>query len=324
MLASGQQQAGHDVRVVGGEPVAMRSALVDGVELVVAGDRVLPVARAVHHAADGADVVHVHMTAAEIAVSLAGTVRRDFPPVVATRHFAAPRGRGPLGPLGAGVARRLVQEQIAISRFVQQSIDGGSVVVYAGTEDQPDSFPQRTRPRQILMAQRLEPEKHADLGLEAFARAGLASDGWTLTIAGDGTERASLEHQASRLGVDGSTEFVGRVSDLPDRLGQAAIFLAPTPGEHFGLSVIEAMAAGTPVVADGSGGHLESLGTVGSAGLFASRDAEAAAARLRQLADSESDRDLLGAGLQARQREMFTVERQVTATDAVYRQVVAR
>jgi glycosyltransferase involved in cell wall biosynthesis len=98
----------------------------------------------------------------------------------------------------------------------------------------------------------------------------------------------------------------------------AGVLLAPDEDEAFGLSVVEAMARGLPVVAAGSGAHLETVGSTPGAALFAPGDPGDAARLLRELALSEHARDEYGARLQAVQREHFTVEQQARRTDAAY------
>ncbi len=58
-------------------------------------------------------------------------------------------------------------------------------------------------------------------------------------------------------------ELVGHVAETDALLAGASILLAPAPREPFGLSVVEAMAHGLPVVAAGGGAHLETVGDDG-------------------------------------------------------------
>ena len=79
-------------------------------------------------------------------------------------------------------------------------------------------------------------------------------------------------------------EFLGHRSDVHDLMRSAAIFVATRPDEAFGLSVVEAMARGLPVVAAGSGAHLETVGSVPGAALFGPGDSDEAARLLEDLA----------------------------------------
>lgn len=320
-LARAQAAAGHPTVVVGGDPVRTRDAAGPDVT-VLPGATIRSAAASLEAVAGPVDVVHAHMTAAELVAAATVVLRRRSSPVVSTRHFAQRRGLSVAGRLAAPYVARRVAAQIAISQYTAARVDGVSTVVLAGVERRPDRVRGAAGSGVVLMAQRLEPEKRADLGLRAFAASGVAAEGWRLRVAGDGSERDHLQHLVDELGLHGSVELLGHRSDVHRLMAEADLFLAPTPGEHFGLSVLEAMANGLPVVADASGGHLETLGDAGASGLYRSQDTGAAAAVLRDMASHTGARRSLGAALQARQRSHFSLERQVLETDAVYRSVL--
>ncbi|PRZ06401.1 glycosyltransferase involved in cell wall biosynthesis [Isoptericola sp. CG 20/1183] len=322
-LAAAQAAAGHDVRVVGGATERMAAAVADPSVRLVPAATTADVVRALRAATD-ADVVHTHMTAAEVAAALAAwtTLPGRFPPVVATRHFARPRGSGPLGGLAAALARRTVRAQLSISEYVAAHVDGASTVVPPGIPGRPDGPVAAQRLPVVLMAQRLEPEKRADVGLEAFASSGLAAGGWQLLVAGDGSRRPALEEQAHRLGLSGSVTFLGERADVDALMSQAALFLAPCPVEGLGLSVLEAMADGLPVVAAGAGGHVELLEGLDPLACYPPQDPTLAGKHLAELAASPERRDAYGRAARQRQHRHFSPAAQASATEAVYRQVL--
>lgn len=321
-LAAGQRAAGHHVTVIGGDGPAMAAATGRAdVELVAAADSVRAVASALRDHARDADVVHVHMTAAELAAGLAGALGRRMPPVVTTRHFAAPRGSGALGAPVAALARHRVRAQIAISRYVAAHVDGPTTVVYPGVPLPPSAPAAGDRDRRVLVVQRLEPEKRTDLAIRAFAASHLAADGWELVVAGGGSLREPLQALVAELHLT-SVRFLGHVADVDRLMDEAAVLLAPTPGEGLGLSVLEALSHGLPVVAAGSGGYAETLDGLAADALYPPADADAAGARLRRLALDERARAAYAAAGRARVAELFTVEAQVRATDDVYRGVL--
>jgi glycosyltransferase involved in cell wall biosynthesis len=116
--------------------------------------------------------------------------------------------------------------------------------------------------------------------------------------------------------------FLGQQSDIPGRMAAAGLLIAPRPDEAYGLSVLEAMACGLPVVATGAGGHLETLGLLDSPALFPPGDVEAAGTLLRRLADDPGERHRLAVAQRELQRSRFTLEAQQRATDEVYRGVL--
>lgn len=317
LLAAGQARAGHRVAVIGGEADAMQAALSpDGVAhreaaTVVEAMRALTAFR-------HSQVVHAHMTAAEVA---AAVVRPAGRALVATRHFARRRGSSRSGRLVAPAIARRVDAQIAISAYVAGAIDGPSTVVHPGVAEAP-LIPPDQRGRTVLVAQRLEAEKRTEDAITIFAGAGLADRGWRLAIAGDGAHRGRLERLAADRGVASATDFLGYRTDVPDLMRTAGLLLAPCDVEGLGLTVLEAMASGLPVVACGAGGHLETAGAAADAALYARGDLAAGALRLRSLALDEAGRHTYGEQLREVQRTRFTVQSQVAGTDAVYRGVL--
>lgn len=325
-LARAQASAGHDVVVVGGATGPTTRAAGPAVRHRPAATtadvvRALVAAASCRTGAPPPDVVHVHMTAAEAAATLAG-LRVRLPPVVSTRHFAHPRGSGPAGPLVAAVARRRVTAQLAISEYVAARVDGAGVVVRPGVAPRDDATPAAARERVVLMAQRLEPEKRTDLGVRAFAASGLAERGWRLLVAGDGSRAGAVRALADGLGVGHAVELLGARDDVEALVRRAALLLAPCPAEGLGLTVLEAMAAGLPVVATAAGGHLETLGGLDPLGLYPPAEPGQAATRLARLAADPARRDAYARAAQARQRREFTPDRQAAGTLAVYRDVL--
>lgn len=321
VLARAQADRGDMVTVIGGDRTRMALALKDTSVQFLPGETVLRVVKAISRVAGEADLVHAHMTAAEFAASLAAFRPSRTLPIVATRHFAAPRGQGHFGRLIAGFIARRISAQISISRFVADRIEGSSEIVYPGVE--PQQVPEVPREPVALIVQRLEPEKRTDIAVEAFARSGLADQGWRLRIAGDGSLRRDLEQQAAEIGIAGAVDFLGMRTDVWELMAQASMMLAPCPVEGLGLGVLEAMGAGLPVIASQVGGHLETLSDDAHQYCFADNDAEAAAVAVKQLAgDPVLRQDLAERGMQ-RQRDHFTPGVQAAGTAAVYTAVLA-
>ena len=319
-LATGLGRAGHQVVVLGGQRGSMTDTLgAEPVTWMPAAN--VPAATRALLAAHPFDVVHVHMTAAELAGTLASLRHRA--PLVSTRHFAETRGSSaPARAVGHLVGRRIAA-QLAISEYVADRIEGPSVVVSPGTPTVPVRPSSREREPVVLVAQRLETEKRTDLALGAWAASGLAADGWELHLAGDGAERGALEELAARLGVVDSCRFLGRRSDITECYLTASMLLAPRSDEPFGLSVVEAMAAGLPVVAGAGGGHDATVGACPAARLFPAGDVTRAGELLASLAADPAGRDRYGEALAAVQAERFSAEAQVAATLDVYRSVLA-
>ncbi|HUF27519.1 MAG TPA: N-acetyl-alpha-D-glucosaminyl L-malate synthase BshA [Gemmatimonadaceae bacterium] len=78
-----------------------------------------------------------------------------------------------------------------------------------------------------------------------------------LVMVGDGPDRIEAESEARRLGVDRDVHFLGKIEAVAPLLASADVFLLPSQNESFGLSALEALASGVPVVASRAGGLVE-------------------------------------------------------------------
>lgn len=152
--------------------------------------------------------------------------------------------------------------------------------------------------RRVLMVARLDPIKDQTTLLRAFAAA--RQPGWQLQLVGDGTNRARLEALAAELGLDPVQVFLGRRSDIPELLGQADLFaFSTTPSEGFGIALIEAMAAGIPVIASDVPACREVLKNGLAGDLVAAGEHKAWSDSLRKLMTDASSRHALAAKAQA-------------------------
>ncbi len=305
---------GHRIHTIGGDPARMRAELPESVPNRTATTLVsaaVALARRRH-----VDLIHVHMTTAEAAAWLARPLQPA--PVVATRHFASRRGSSALARSLARVTSGVIHTDISISRFVAEAIGSPSEVIANGVPDRPQA--PLVAPT-VVMLQRLDREKSPEVGIRAFALSGLARQGWRLVVAGQGELQPSLLRLVDELGVAGSVELVGHVARTDALLSESSVLLAPAPLEPFGLSVVEAMAHGLPVVAAGGGAHLETVG--GDGLLFTPGDPSGAAAALARLGGELDLRRSVGIALRHRQQERFTLSGHVDRLERLYRQIVA-
>jgi alpha-1,6-mannosyltransferase len=116
----------------------------------------------------------------------------------------------------------------------------------------------------VVHCGRLSVEKRPARSLEAVAALNRAGVRAVLIVAGDGPLRSRLARQAVRDHVP--VKFLGHVADrvrLAALLATADVVLAPGPVETFGLAALEALASGTPVVADAASALLEVIGPAG-------------------------------------------------------------
>jgi glycosyltransferase involved in cell wall biosynthesis len=304
---------GTEVAVIGGDPTSMRAHLPAATEWRAAATT-RAVGRALRDMAP-ADIVHVHMTAAELAALV--LPRRTA--VVATRHFAGSRGSGPAAPLLRRAIERRLTAEIAISDFVARSCNTTPVVLHNGTPEVPPSA--GTEPL-VVVIQRLQPEKRTADALRIWERSGLHEHGWRLAIAGGGSQAEALADEVRRREIP-AVELLGHLQHPGELHQRARLALATAPAEPFGLSVVEMMAAGLPVVACGGGGHLETIGRAAPELTYRPGDLEAAAELLRATALDDQCRAELAARIRAHHHDHLTIERHVDELLRVYDDALA-
>ena len=78
-----------------------------------------------------------------------------------------------------------------------------------------------------------------------------------LVMVGDGPDRVEAEAEARALGIDRNVHFLGKIDVVAPLLAGADLFLLPSQNESFGLSALEALASGAPVVGSRAGGLVE-------------------------------------------------------------------
>ncbi|HXV13402.1 MAG TPA: glycosyltransferase [Candidatus Krumholzibacteria bacterium] len=105
----------------------------------------------------------------------------------------------------------------------------------------------------VLMVAGMRPEKGHEVLLEAVARAKDAGRSVRVLLAGDGERRGALEALALSLGIRGDVEFLGVRRDVARLLHASDVVVLPSVVEALPMALLEAMAAGTPVIASAVG-----------------------------------------------------------------------
>jgi glycosyltransferase involved in cell wall biosynthesis len=186
---------------------------------------------------------------------------------------------------------------------------------------QPSRAPGGGSPVQIVSVGRLAAPKDFPTLVAAVAQ--LPKGRAHLRIFGDGPLRDELEAQTHALGIDAAVEFAGEVPDVRPHLVDADVFVLSSLSEGMPVSILEAMAAGLPVVASAVPG-LDEVVVDGSTGfLTPPRDAAALAARLGQLVDDPSVRSALGVAGRARAERHFSLPAWRDAHFSLYRSLLA-
>ena len=278
----------------------------------------------------GVDLVHAHLPVSGVAARLAA--RRAGLPVVYTEHNVQERYR----PATRWLNRRtwgLQQEAIAVSSQVAASIAksfGSTVpvrVIQNGIRiDDPPSPAARDEVRSALgfapgdvvvgTVAVLRRQKRLDLWLQAARSIAAAAPAARFLIVGDGPLADDVRRAAAPLGD--RVVLTGLRSDVPELLAAMDVFVSSSQFEGLPLALLEAMAAGLPVVATAVGGVPEVV-TEACGRLVAFGAVEPLAVAVTELIAEPAARRALGAAGRRRVEERFSVGRMAAELEACYR-----
>lgn len=237
------------------------------------------------------DLVHTNSLKAALYGGVAGRLA-GIPVVWHVHDRVAPDY---LGERGARVvrsaARRLPRAVIANSRSTLASLGVGGVVIPNPVLPVEVATRNGSSPFTVGIVGRIARWKGQHVFIDAFARAFPEGPEQALVIGaplfGEDEQRYEEELRAlvERLGLRGRVSFTGFVDDVPAWLGRLDVLVhASTLPEPFGQVVVEAMAAGVPVVASRAGGPKEIIEEGSTGLLFPPSDGEALAGILQRLA----------------------------------------
>jgi len=284
--------------------------------------------------AHGIDIVHAHAARdyhlAALSVRLASRAR-----LVLTRHALFPL-RGINKPLLRGAGR-----VIAVSQAVAESlrrngvIDSSKItVVHNGIDtdrfDRSDTTAGARGDHAMLVGTvgHLGPIKGQDIFVRAAALISARRRGVHFIVIGEDKSpqmgyRKSLESLVAELGLKEIVTMPGWQDDIPAVLSSLTVFVSAARSEPFGLAMVEAMAAGLPVVAAASEGALEIIEDGVTGKLVPVGDPEALAQAINELLDNSIERSRLGRNALLAAREGYSLKRMASDTERVYREVLA-
>ena len=183
--------------------------------------------------------------------------------------------------------------------------------------------PPRPEAGRIVFVGRLAPPKRPDLVVKALAELRKRWNEARVDFVGDGPLRADLEACITAEGVHGAVALLGSRTDVPELLSRAAVFVLASGYEGSPLSVIEAMAAGVPVVATAVGGVPE-LVVDGETGLLVEPGRpDLLAAALSELLADPVRAQALGLAGRAHAQALFSREQMVATISALYEEIAS-
>jgi len=280
------------------------------------------------------DVVNTHGHRADVIES--GVASRLGVPIVSTMHGFFHRGdlRGRITARLQCAALARFDAVIAVSRALADDLHRARVpreiivpIVNAWHETSPPLSPAAARhalgiPDDALVVGcvgRVTGQKALDVAMAAMGH--LRDTAATLSIVGDGEERGSLEARARTLGITDRVRWHGARTNAHELMTAFDVFLLSSRWEGTPIVLLEAMAAGVPVVATRVGG-VPDVVSEREAMLVPAEDALGLAAAIRSVLTDRDAADRRARAAELRLRVDFGFERWLDRYDGVYERVV--
>jgi sugar transferase (PEP-CTERM/EpsH1 system associated) len=293
---------------------------------------------------EDAKLIHTHNASPHFYGALAAQILRvrarrgSVPRIVHTKHGRSePENRRKV--LVNRIASTLTDRVVAVSDDIaalaieiEHVHDGKMVTILNGVDTEeyrPAADPRPARARlgipeggfHVGCVARLAAVKDHGTLLKAFARLREARPDAHLTLIGDGAERRLLEELRGRLGLNSSVTFAGERGDIAPLLPAFDVFALSSLSEGISLTLLEAAAAGLPVVATNVGGNAEVVVEGASGLLVPPRDPERFAAALEQIARLP-DRRAMGQSGRDRVERRFSIDRMARAYHDLYAELL--
>jgi glycosyltransferase involved in cell wall biosynthesis len=241
-------------------------------------------------------------------------------------HLRAPL-LAALGRLTARLADAVVAPSEATAAELRRDYGAADVeVIPNGVPALPPRPPRRAElPRVILYAGRLRSRKAVAVLVAAMPRVLAAVPGCRLVVVGDGEQHERLAAAVRARGLTAHVELAGSLprASAVARLAEADVFCLPSTYEGLPLAILEAMAAGLPVVATAVAGNPEAVEDGVTGLLVPPESASALATALVSLLADPERRRLMGEAGRRRAAERFAIAQVVDLHLALLRRLVA-
>lgn len=287
------------------------------------------------------DVVHAHQYT-PFFYGLAARLRGPWRPILFTEHgrhqpdYPRPKRmianrlllsrRDRVVGVGEAVRRALIDNEGIPDRRVGVLYNGIDVDAFAAAADRLTARRELgATPGEFVLLQvaRLDYLKDHATAIRTLARAVAQVPQTRLVLVGDGPERPAIEAQIRGLNLGDKVRLLGTRGDVARLLHGADAFLLTSTSEGIPLTVIEAMAAGLPVVATGVGG-LREVVAEGTTGFLApAKDDASLAGHLLRLASDAELRGRMGLAGRERAKRYFDEPRMAEDYGRLYRELAA-
>jgi len=277
------------------------------------------------------DLVHAHTSKAGVLGRLAA--RLAGVPAIFTAHtwsFAEGTSRKwkmvgiPSERLAARWSRKIitvseVNRRLALNHRVAS--EDNLITIHNGIADTLHrAQPGKDGVPRIVMVARCAPQKNQSLLLQAIS--GVKAP-LRLVFVGDGPTKPYLQREASRLGLNDRSDFLGERLDVAEILASSHLFALSTNWEGFPISILEAMRACLPIVASEVGGVCEAVVDEETGFLVPSGSVTALRNRIVCLLTNPDLRRRMGQAGRKRYEENFALAAMLRKTSVVYKSVVS-
>jgi glycosyltransferase involved in cell wall biosynthesis len=282
------------------------------------------------------DVVHSHEFT--MAVYGAAAARWHHRPHIVTMHGNQVTTTRWRRRVSLRAAFRFSKAAVAVSndtkRFLDAALGLRKDVLRVVPNGVPPSAGDRSRVRQelrlasedllVLATGSLVPRKGHAVLIKALAAQPASGPPWRLAVAGNGSERNTLETLCRDLGVQERVHLLGHRDDVGDLLAAADVFAMPSLWEGLPLSLLEAMRSGKAIVASATSGIPEAVVTEVDGLLTQPGDVAHLTVALHRLLTDPDLRERLAANAVIRGRTEFSIETMTAAYEALYVSAVAK
>ena len=170
----------------------------------------------------------------------------------------------------------------------------------------------------VLYVGRLRTVKGVEYGIRAFAKALEQHPNMKLALAGEGDQRKELESLSTELRIENNVKFLGARIDLPNVLSACDSVIMPSLAEGFPRVAIEAMASSKPIIATRVGGTPEAIIHNQTGILVPSKDIEAMADAIVNVANNSELATRLGDAARERTEQHYSASKYVARLDEMY------
>lgn len=287
-------------------------------------------------ASTGADIVHAHGYKADIYVLAA--MRKSSVPLVATCHLwtggstavkvydaldrLCLRRYKAIAAVSEAIRTQAVESGMDAAKvtLIQNGIDWKPFAECRAIERQnPDNHPLT-----VGFAARLATEKGTDLLMQAISLVVKELPSTQFKVAGDGPERAAIEHSIREQNLSGNVTLLGRHEDMPGFFASIDVLFSSSRAEGLPMALLEGMASGAPIVATAVGDVPAIVRNEVTGLLVPSGDVQAMAAALIRLLKDSALRKKLGDAAQTFVKTEFSAERMTQAYRMFYERALAK